>query len=314
MNRIHSRPDSLDLNLLRVFEAVFRERHLTRAADALALTPSAISHALRRLREHLGDALFVRQGNTMVPTPACHRLAPELFEQMANLRRLLQQWTRFDPASTRQTFRIGMPEAVEMTLFPTLQAAFFEAAPEASLASVSFDRTNLSRLMSAGLIDLAIDVAQPVSDPIQHQPLLRDKFCIVASKTHPLKRAPTLNQYLKSRHVSVSGRSSGIVLEDHALLHLGIQRRVALRCQTYSSAFAIVSASDCLLTMPVELGNEMARPYALRFWPTPFELPAVELHQYWHANNNSDASGQWLRDLVLRVVQERWTGHAGVKR
>jgi DNA-binding transcriptional LysR family regulator len=307
MNSIHTGHDSFDFNLLRVFEVVFRERHLTRAADALALTPSAVSHALRRLRAQLGDELFVRQGNAMVPTPACHRLAPMLFEQMADLRRLLQQWASFDPANTRHTFRVAMPEAVEMTLFPALQRAFFECAPEGALFSVNFERANLSRLMSAGQFDIAIDVAQLVVDPIKHRPLMHDDFCIVASSRHPLKRAPTLNEYLKARHIAVSGRSSGIVLEDHALLKLGVQRHITARCQNYTSAFSVVGSSDYLLTMPVELSKEVAKPYGLRRWRPPFKLPPVELHLYWHVNNDQDTSSLWLRELIVQVIQTRWT-------
>ncbi|MGZ5198557.1 MAG: LysR family transcriptional regulator [Telluria sp.] len=305
MNTIQS---PLDLNLLRVFEAVFRERHLTRAADSLSLTPSAVSHALRRLREHLGDPLFVRQANLMMPTPACLRLAPSLFEQMARLRQLLAQWARFDPATTRQTFRIGMPESVEMMLLPALQQAFVKGAPEASLASVSFDRANLARLLAAGQLDAAIDVAQPMREPVRHQPLMEDDFCIVAHKGHPFKRAPSLKQYLAARHVSVSGRSSGMVLEDAALLNLGLQRQVVLRCQNYTSAFAIVEDRDYLLTVPVELSREVATSRKLVRWRVPFELPKVQLHLYWHANNEDDAASKWLRTLIGNVVGARRPG------
>jgi DNA-binding transcriptional LysR family regulator len=311
MNKIQSRADTLDLNLLRVFEAVFQERHLTRAAERLALTPSAVSHALRRLREHLGDPLFVRQANLMVPTPACQRLAPALFEQMARMRQLLQQWARFDPKATRQAFRIGMPESVEMMLLPALQQAFFRAAPEASFGSVSFERATLARLLAAGQLDAAIDVAQPIREPVRHAPLLQDDFCIVARKGHPLKRAPTLQQYLAARHVSVSGRSSGMVLEDAALQNLGLQRQVVMRCQNHTTAFSIVAASDYLLTVPVQLSHAVGGAHELRRWRMPFDLPKVQLHLYWHTNNDTDAASQWLRGLVLDVIREQWPGAAG---
>lgn len=311
MNQIQSRADTLDLNLLRVFEAVFQERHLTRAAESLSLTPSAVSHALRRLREHLGDPLFVRQANLMVPTPACYRLAPALFEQMARLRQLLQQWARFDPKATRQTFRIGMPESVEMMLLPALQQAFFRTAPAAALASVSFERGNLARLLAAGQLDAAIDVAQPIREPVRHAPLLQDDFCIVARKGHRLKRTPDLKQYLAAHHVSVSGRSSGLVLEDAALSNLGLQRQVVMRCQNYTTAISIVAASDYLLTVPVQLSRAVAGAHELRHWRMPFDLPKVQLHLYWHMNNDADAASQWLRGLMLEVIRERWPGAAG---
>jgi DNA-binding transcriptional LysR family regulator len=308
MKQIHPKIAAMDLNLLWVFEAVFRERHLTRAADALALTPSAVSHALRRLRECLDDPLFVRQGTAMVATPACLRDAPALLDQLARLRQLIQQWGNFDPRSTRQPFRIGMPEAAEMTLMPALQASLLQQAPGASLSSVAFDRAQMERQLASGRLDIAIDVALPMRDPVRHQSLLEGNFCIVARKGHPLNRAPTLQQYLDASHVTVSSRAGGLVMEDSALLSLGLQRSVTLRCQTYVSAFAIVAASDHLLTVPEQLSREVPGAQALRRWRMPFELPKVQLHLYWHANNDTDPTNQWLRDVVMKVVRTRIAG------
>lgn len=295
----------MDFNLLRVFEAVFRERHLTRAADTLSLTPSAVSHALRRLREYLGDPLFVRQGTAMVATPACLRNAPELLDQLARLRQLIQQWGHFVPKSTRQSFRVGMPEAAELALMPALQAKLFQQAPDASLSSVAFDRAQMVRLLASGRLDIAIDVALPMRDPIRHEPLLEGNFCIVARKEHPLSRAPTLKQYLEASHVTVSSRAGGLVMEDTALLSLGVQRPVALRCQTYVAALAIVAASDHLLTVPEQLSREMPGAKSLRHWRMPFKLPKVQFHLYWHAHNDADLANRWLRDVVMNVFRER---------
>jgi DNA-binding transcriptional LysR family regulator len=305
MNGIHPKIDTMDLNLLRVFEAVYQERHLTRAAEILALTPSAVSHALRRLRVYLGDPLFVRQGTAMVATPVCQRDAPALLDQLARLRQLIQHWGHFDSLSTRQSFRIGMPEAAEMTLMPALQASFFQQAPGASLSSVSFDRAQLVRLLASGRLDIAIDVALPMREPVRHQPLLESNFCIVARKAHPLRRAPTLHQYLEASHVTVSSRADGLVMEDTALLSLGLQRPVTLRCQTYVSAFAIVAASDHLLTVPEQLSREVPGAQALRRWRTPFQLPKVQLHLYWHAHNDTDPANRWLRNVVMGMLRDR---------
>ena len=122
MNIIHSNAGQLDLNLLKVFEAAYREQHLGRAAQSLHLTPSAVSHALRRLRAQLGDPLFVRDGRRMLPTPACQRLAPPLLETLAQLRQWLQQLQHFDPAQARQAFHVGMPYAIEAMLLPAIRA------------------------------------------------------------------------------------------------------------------------------------------------------------------------------------------------
>lgn len=302
MNRIQTRMATLDLNLLKVFEAVFQERNLTRAAEVLALTPSAVSHALRRLREHLGDALFCREGHEMVPTPACDRLAAPLLEQLEQLRRLLQQWVGFDPAQTRQGFRIGMPEGIELALLPALQQGFFADAPQASLASVPFDRHQLARLLASGQLDAAIDVARPVSDPVHHRELVDDRFCVLWRKGARPMRAPTAREYLEARHVAVSSRAVGQVVEDAAFLRLGVQRTVALRCQNYASAFSAAASSDLWLTLPGQLSLAGPVPQALERWPVPFRLARLPIHLYWHRHHDEDAASVWLRELISRIV------------
>lgn len=305
MKLIQARLATMDLNLLKVFEAVFRERHLTRAADALSITPSAVSHALRRLREHLGDALFRREGHSMVPTPACERLAAPLLEQLQQLRRLLLQWADFDPAQSRQTFRVGMPEGVELTVLPALQQAFLAAAPQASLACVAFDRLQLPRLLASGQLDAALDVARPVRAPVRHQALIDDHFCVVYRAGAGPTRAPTAREYLQARHVAVSGRAVGQVVEDEALLRLGVQRPVALRCQNYAAALGVVAVSDLWLTLPANLSHAVQTPATLQRWPVPLRLPRLPIHLYWDQHHDEDAASLWLRRLLAEVVEAR---------
>jgi DNA-binding transcriptional LysR family regulator len=312
MNEIHNKVDQIDLNLLKVFETVYRERHLSRAAQSLSLTPSAVSHAIGRLRQQLNDPLFVRDGRLMSPTPTCQRMAAALLDHLAQLRQLLQQWGHFDPEQTRQTFRISMPDAVEIALLPAIARNLGEQAPHAALANVASDRKGMARALAAGQLALALDVALPISEPVRHQPLLQDQFCIVARAghplsqplSHPLNQRPTLEQYLEAQHIAVSTRTSGSVIEDTALLNMGLQRKIAVRCQNYYSACRIVEQSDCLLTMPVRLVPQIGALQTLRRWALPFELPPAQLHMYWHSNSEFDLSNQWLRQLVIDSVRE----------
>lgn len=301
MNQIHTRSEQLDLNLLKVFEAVYRERNLSLAAQALYLTPSAVSHALARLRRQFDDPLFVRDGRRMSPTAACQRLAPPLLETLARLRELLQHRDRFEPASSRQSFRIGMPEATESVLLPALMRALRAQAPGATLASVALPRRDLGRELAAGQVDLAVDVALPVRDPVRHRPLFEDGFCVVARADHPLARRLSLKHYLQARHVAVSARATGQVIEDLALLNLGLQRNIALRCRSYHAACAVAAQSDALLTLPESLAARIAPDAALVRLKLPFALPAAQLHLYWHANSEADPANAWLRGLVSEV-------------
>ncbi|WP_266157509.1 LysR family transcriptional regulator [Dyella silvatica] len=308
MNSIHTKTDQLDLNLLKVFETVYREQHLSRAAQSLSLTPSAVSHAIRRLREQLADPLFVRDGRRMSPTPSCQRMAPALLDHLTKLRQLLQQWGQFDPLRTQQTFRIGMPDAIEVMLLPAVVQGLSQQAPHAVLASSASDRKEITRALASGYLDLVIDVALPISEPVRHRPLLQDAFCIVARAGHPSRRRPTLAQYLQAQHVAVSTRASGSVIEDTALLNLGLQRNIAVRCQNYHSACKLVEQSDYLLTMPARVARPICTTLALRQWALPFELPPIQLHMYWHVNSEFDPANQWLRQLMMAIEVKQGFG------
>ncbi|MDC0743575.1 LysR family transcriptional regulator [Polyangium mundeleinium] len=302
MHRVHDRFDTMDLNLLRVFEAVFRERHLTRAARVLALSPSAVSHALRRLREHLDDPLFEREGTEMVPTATCLRMAPALVEQLAQLRGLLHRWGTFEPSTTTLMFRIGMPDSIEPMLVPQLRSALAKAAPLATLASVAYQRSAIARELASRQIDLAFDVSMPVHEPVQHRRVLEDDFCLVVRDGHPLRGKLTVAQYVAASHVLVSSRATGLVLEDHGLLRLGVERRVVVRCQSYDTAFRVVADSDDVLTAPRRLTGEVGKVHALSRRALPFKLPPVKLHIYWHAHAESDPANMWLRGFVEEVA------------
>jgi len=176
MNYIHTMIDNkriqqLDLNLLKTFKSLYEEQNMTRAAEVLNITPSAVSHAVKRLRDALNDPLFTRAQNKMVATPACQRMAPLIIDNLTRLQQILQQWGEFDPAHSEHHFRIGMHDAIEPSILPYLSEVLAQQAPRVSVASVKTDRSNLSRELSAGHIDLALDIAMPVKPPVMSKKL-----------------------------------------------------------------------------------------------------------------------------------------------
>lgn len=301
MNSVHINVEHFDFNLLKIFETVYREQHLSRAAESLALTPSAVSHAVRRLREQLNDDLFVRDGRSMQPTPTCQRMAPALLDQLAKLRQLLQQWGQFDPLQTHQTFRIGVPDAIEPLFLPALASVIRKQAPHAALTSLPLERKNMAGALANGQLDVVIDVAQPISGSVRHQPLFEDEFRIVTRRDHPVGRRLALPGYMKAEHVAVSTRAKGAVVEDIALLNLGLQRRIGVRCQNYHAACRLVAQSDYMLTMPARLARHIDAQQSLKHWALPFSLPPVHLHLYWHTNSEADSANLWLRRLIVGI-------------
>ena len=142
MNDAHEWPalKRLDLNLFRVFEVVYRERNLTRAAALLHLSQSAVSHALARLREQLGDPLFVREGRGVAPTPLAEQLAPGILDALAGLQRSVTRVAAFDPLHDRRSFSLNMPEQMEPLLLPAICAHLQQHAPQVQVRSTWLGR------------------------------------------------------------------------------------------------------------------------------------------------------------------------------
>ncbi|MBY5980473.1 LysR family transcriptional regulator [Ferrimonas balearica] len=295
------RPEQLDLNLLKVFEALYREGNVSAAATVLHLTPSAVSHALKRLRGQLGEPLFERHGNGMRPTPSCQRMAPQLLAQLSQLRQLLRQWGHFDPAQARLTFQLGVPDALEPLVLPTLARQLDQHAPGCSLISRRVERGQLSRELAQGLVDLAVDVCQPAEPELCLQPLLSDELVVLSRSD---RTSLSREAYQEAAHVVVSRRARGAVLEEAALAAIGVARRTPLRCQGYASAARIVAQSQHLLTLPRHLAEPLLTP-SLVLHPCPLPLSPIPIGLYWHRGRQEDPALSWLRETLLTALPQQ---------
>ncbi|WP_040522440.1 LysR family transcriptional regulator [Aliiglaciecola lipolytica] len=303
----------LDLNLLKVFESLYLEQNMTRTAERLNITPSAVSHAVKRLRDCLQDPLFERSQNKMLPTPACKRMAPLIIDNLSRLRQILQQWGDFDPATSQHHFRIAMHDALEPAILPSIAKMLFETAPNATFASVKVERNQLSRALASGQFDLAFDVAMPLKPPIRHLNVRNDNFVILLDRQHALSDAIGQAQgdfsgnkisretYFTSEHISVSHRPTGAALEDIMLQQQGFTRNVAVRCQNYYAAKEMLKGSPFLLTLPRSLAIQLLDT-SLVSVPIPFEMPLISTHMYWHQNTEDDLALRWFREAVKQIM------------
>jgi DNA-binding transcriptional LysR family regulator len=294
----------LDLNLFRVFDVVLRERSLTRAAEVLFLSQSAVSHALARLKEQLGEPLFVREGRGVAPTPFAERLAPEIREALALFEGAVHRTRGFDPRRDVGSVTVAMNDLLEPSIVPHLVARLRESAPEARVRSVRLDRPRLERDLASGRVDLSLDVEQPTGADLRHTLLLRDTFCVVGRRRRRLDVAA----YMAAGHVTVSSRRTGLAVEDMVLTRLGYQRDVNARCQSYEAAFHIVSGSDLLLTMARRRAEQLHSMVGNQLMPMPLALPPLELHVYWHRQSDSEPRNRWLRTELLALSGALSTG------
>jgi len=296
----------LDLNLLKVFESIYQEQNMSRTAEAMHITPSAVSHALKRLRDYLGDPLFQRSNNRMLPTPACQRMAPQIIDNLTRLRQILQHWGEFQPLSSQHHFRLGIHYALEPSILPKLAKKLAELAPNTTFASVKVDRENLTRALGAGHIDMAFDVALPIKPPVLHTKLIDDKFCVLMRKGHPIENNLTRQTYFAAKHIGVSNRPSGAAAEDILFQQQGLSRHISIRCQNYYAAKAMLFESDFLLTVPYLLAKELmeglGKADGLSQVPMPVRLTNIETHLYWHKNTEHDEALSWFRETLVSLT------------
>ncbi|MBW7472710.1 LysR family transcriptional regulator [Marinobacter sp. F4218] len=291
----------LDLNLLHVFDTIYREGSLTRAARALHLTQPAVSHSLSRLRDHFDDRLFTRQGNQMVPTPLARRFLESMRPGLTQIQSAVNQFHAFDPANQRKTYSLGLRDILESTFLPQLMRRL-DPYPNLEIFSQRIARREMETQLAAGKLDFAVDVLLPVSDQTAHELLRRDRLVVLARTGHPLADGGlSMEDYLTARHVLVSSRTEGPGIEDFELSRLGVQRSIRLRCQHYYAACRVVEKTDLLLTMPEAYARIIAQRANIVIMDPPANLPSIDVHLYWHKAYEREPALIWFREQLREI-------------
>jgi DNA-binding transcriptional LysR family regulator len=302
---------TLDLNLLRVFDAVMAEGSLTRAAERLAITQPAASHALKRLNDWTGEPLFRRAASGMTPTARAVALWPQVRASLEELQRSLAP-EHFDPALDRAQFRICMADAAAGILAPALVAALETQAPQTDLRLLPLTTRDPRALLHAEEADLAIGhfpalvsalLAEGERALLRTQRLHRTPYVCVMRAGHPLAEGElTLERYCAARHVlvSVSGRAYAEV--DEALALLGRRRRVVLTVNQYHTAGRVLLHSDLLTVLPASFVAASA-PGPVERRPLPVEIGPLTVDMVWLARREADPAHRWLRERVSAASQ-----------
>lgn len=303
---------TLDLNLLRVFDVVMAERNLTRAAERLSLTQPAVSNALKRLREAVGEDLLTRSAHGVVPTARAEALWPEVRAALGRLRGVLAPG-EFDPQADAVNFRIAMADATAALFMPPLVAQIEQGGVQANLRSLPLTTRDPSTLLERGDADIAVGffpdtvaalLAQGDGALLRRQRLNEGEYTCVMRRGHPLAKQPmTLDAYCAAHHllVSLSGRDHG--LADQVLGGLNRKRRVVLTVNQYFTAGRVVANSDLLTVLPAYFIASTGYRDQLVSRPLPFALPTLHLEMLWHIRNDRSSAHQWLRARLLAAVE-----------
>lgn len=305
----------LDLNLLRLFIYIYEFKNLTHTAEELHLSQSAISHALNRLRQALDDELFYREKGELHPTPYAKRVYPTIrqsFNQLANVFQTTHTLSEDQLSEiAKQSFNqltIAMPDEIELIVFNKLVSQVHQFLPDSQIISSRLNRSELEHELKVGHVDFAIDVARVVDREIVHQSLMQDDFVLVLYAPNfadELANDSSISeaQYFASQHITVSSRRWGLSIEDSLLSKAGWQRQIKVRCQHYATAFQLLKQDKLMLTLTRQLATTFVPDsQGWQILDLPIALSAIELHGYWHQNQQDEPLHQWLRQQMFKAL------------
>ena len=293
----------VDLNLLRLFDAVYRQRSVSRAAESLELTQPAASHGLTRLRLLIKDPLFVRAPGGVRPTPRADRLAQAVRVALGTLEEALNESAEFDPQRSPRTFRIHMSDIGEGRFLPDLMVLLREQAPGVRVETMPLPRDDVTEALDSGRIDLAFGFLPTVKET-QRSQLLKDRYIVMLRKGHPFTRLRRSGKAL----LEALGQLEFVAVRTHAdtlriLQLLNLEDRLRLTTEHFMVLPAIVKATDLAVVMPRNIAQGFAAEggYAIVEPSFPLRDFAVSLH--WSKRFEADPGNRWLRQAIVGLYK-----------
>lgn len=294
---------NFDLNLLRVLDALLRERSVSRAAERLALSQPAVSNALNRLRELLGDPLLTRVGRGMQPTARALALEMPIRAALRQIEQSLVTGEGFDPARSQQRFTIAVTDYVELIAMPRLLQQLALEAPGLRIAIRHLTPSLPAEALDQGELDLVLGRFERIPARFRARRWMSESLRLVARRDHPqLQQAPDLATFLRLRHLWVhGGQTKGMV--DQWLGEQGLARDIVYTTPNYLQATHIVAGTDLTVVLPARLAAHFARLLPLAVHPLPFALGPFHLDLVSLAQRDSDAALGWLVEQLMGVGQ-----------
>ncbi|SFF08054.1 DNA-binding transcriptional regulator, LysR family [Phytobacter palmae] len=305
MNIMHPALRRLDLNLLPVFDAIYRHRSVRTAAEELAMSTSALSHALSRLRVALNDPLFYREGHRMCPSVYATQIASAIATALKSLNQELTPQPAFDAASSSDCFQIAITDFTAFCIFPALMNRLQETAPGLRFELRYLPHSPALTELLAGEIDLALGFSAP--DDVAHPELeeivwFEDEYVVISNNQ---RTRLTLTDYLAARHLVVTPWNEKQGILDLQLERMGHTRRVTIKTPSMLSAPFIIEQSDLLLAIPRFAAGKMKQAAQLAIFELPFAVPSFEVKIYSHKRSGKRAATDWLKG-ELQVLAEKW--------
>ena len=301
MNPVHN--DTIDLNLLKIFEAVMMELSVSRAAERLHMTQSAVSHALRRLRRITNDDLFVKAAGGVKPTRKALELWEPISSGLLEIRSALSP-PNFEPMSSRRTFTLVAADYTKVLFLPPLLSKLGETAPNVNLRFIPGSNSDAHQLLDRSEIDIAIGRFSSPSTRLLLHTLLGDRYVCIMRKNHPLaQRNLTPKRYAGAAHLLVSLTGDAVGFIDKQLREMNLERRVALSVNQFSLVPELVSRSNLIASIPLRLVQQSPFIKDLIVAELPFSVSPTSLQMMWHQRSQTDPAHQWFREILIEISQ-----------
>jgi DNA-binding transcriptional LysR family regulator len=301
---------SLDLNLLRVFNALMLERSVTRAGERIGLSQPAVSSALNRLRHLVGDQLFIREGNTMVPTPRALALGTAIGAAMASIETVLSENSSFEPRTASRVFRILGSDYFSTMLMPELSRRVLELAPSVQLQFLDGGPRAMPHVLSEGTIDLALSPPIDIPEWATFQFLFKSRLVLAAKRGHPALSGVEagalvpLDVFCGLPQAICSTDGGFSTATDTALAGIGRRRQVSLTMPHFHALALAIAEGHVVGCLPVQFAQATALSRSLECYELPVGGEEMEMGMYWHRKYDSDSAHAWLRGQVSAMLAD----------
>jgi len=293
----------IDLNLLVIFDALMREKSVTRAALHIGVTQPAVSNALSRLRHLFKDELLVRTPTGMEPTQRAEELGPAVDQILRAINGLVDNPHRFDPRTADLTFQIRMSDVLALLLLPQLMHRIADEAPQVHIETVHLSPHRTVEALESGAIDLAISTGLHGSSAVHEQPLFDDRLVCLSRADHPrIGVKPVLKDFLASRHIRVAQSPVDDRFVDNWLTAHGHRRQIGLTVPHWLGVPYVVRETDLIAVMSRRAAERFAQDPSIQLSALPVPDCGFTWSMYWHKRHRSNPAQQWLRDRVTEIA------------
>ncbi|PKH07586.1 LysR substrate-binding domain-containing protein [Moritella sp. Urea-trap-13] len=306
----------IDLNLLVILQILLEEESVTRAANRLHLSQSALSKSLTRLRDTLDDPLFLRTAHGLKPTAHALQLKAQLPTILQGLYQISLP-PSFEPAKSHRQFSFAMLESAYETLLPYYIGPILSQAPKLNLEIYGWNEKSLLDLQQ-GQIDFGITARElhptadfrlnNLPDGIAHQRLFTDNQVCLVRSDHPMLASINAGQwdvetYLSMSHVQVRCEGNDWWLLDYQLAESGQHRHICATLPDFYGAASVCAHSDLVLTLPSCFVSHAQKLYDLVQLPLPIDFSSLVYVLLWHERNNDEPGHKWVRDIICQSVE-----------